>query len=308
MGAFPRAGGAKGWNGYAVVREKRMRVRHLLWCQNILGEAPCWDAARGLLYWVDIVAQRVFRFEPTTGTRRAWSLNLRPSALALRVDGTLLMAAGASVGVFDPATGRYEPRVILDEPRGHRTNDGKVGADGHFWFGTMAEHADDRTGSLYRLDQNWNCVRVGSGIGIPNTMTTTPGGRALYVAESLDHAIYRHCLEGGALGSRELFVRTSPPNQPDGAAIDREGGLWSAHWAGSQLVRYTPRGEIDGVVKMPIANPTSCCFGGDDLRTLYVTSARQGVGRKGRLLRPYSGDLFAFDVEIAGEPVLVFGG
>lgn len=285
-----------------------MRVRHLLWRQNILGEAPCWDGARGLLYWVDIVAQRVFRFAPKTGASASWSLDRRPSALGLRADGTLLMAAGASVGAFDPATGRYEPRVTLDEPPGHRTNDGKVGADGVFWFGTMAEHAEDRTGSLYRLDKEWRCVRVGEGVGIPNTMTTTPDGRALYVADSLEHAIYRHRIEDGALGAREPFARAASNAQPDGAAMDSEGGLWSAHWDGAQLVRYTPDGAIDRVVRMPVARPTSCCFGGDDLRTLYVTSARQGIGRMGRLLQPYSGDVFAIRTDIAGEPVPIFAG
>ena len=119
---------------------------------------------------------------------------------------------------------------------------------------------------------------------------------------------FDHDVETGALSNRRVFASTFDAGcYPDGSAIDADGFLWNAQWAGSRIVRYAPDGTIDRVVQMPVSRPTSCAFGGPDLKTLYITSARIGLTDAALDRQPMAGSLFALDVEIPGLPVPEFG-
>lgn len=280
--------------------------------RNILGEGPCWDAARGRLYWLDIHGRLLEWLSPSDGRIGLWTLDRRASALAPRRDGTLLLATEHGLSVFDPDTGRLDPR---EHPEPHlpanRSNDGHTDLQGRFWIGTMDDAEARACGSVYRVDADWTITRMIEGLAIPNTITVSPDGRTLYVAESKAGEIWAYDLDpdSGALGARRLFASTAGQGcSPDGSAVDVEGCLWNAQWGGWRLVRYRPDGTIDRIVPMPVEQPTSCCFGGRDLDTLYITSARVGLSDEALAAQPLAGSLFAFSPGVRGLPQALFAG
>ena len=280
--------------------------------KNILGEGPVWDSVAGRLYWVDIRGRLIEWLNPQTGETGLWTLDRRPSALAPRKNGGLLVATDLGFALFDTGTGALEP-AYNPEPHlpTNRSNDGHTDARGRFWMGTMNDLENADTGAVYRLDPDWTCTRMIEDLDIPNTLVASPVGCSLYVAASKRAVIWAYDLnqETGELGSRRLFADTSADNcSPDGSAVDEEGCLWNCQWGGWRIVRYRPDGTVDRIVDMPVEQPTSCAFAGPDLSTLYVTSARDGLSEQALDSQPLAGSLFSFDPGVRGFPLTPFGG
>ncbi len=280
--------------------------------ENVLGEGPCWEPRAGRLYWVDIKSQRLEWLSPADGTGGAWTLEVMPSAVAPRADGTLLLASEKGIGVFDPETGALDIRLRPEADReGNRTNDGGVDLQGRFWFGTMDDEGAKTSGAVYRLDPDWSCTRMLDGLGIPNTLAVSPDGRLLYLADSARQTLYALDLDPrtGALGYRYVFADIrGGPGTPDGSAVDAEGFVWNAQWGASRVVRYSPEGEIDRVIETPVSQPTKCAFGGPDLDVLYITSARTGLSDEQLKREPLAGSLFRLDPGVRGLALPPFGG
>ena len=276
----------------------------------MLGEGPLWSPTEGFLWWVDIKRAKLHRHNPKTGNTRRYDLPIHASALAL-ADGGLIMIGDRDVGRYDTATERYERVLTLNEPDGFRTNDGGMAPDGSFWFGTMDDAESLPEGQYYRLSADMRVERIGlPEVLVTNTMQFSPDGRTFYTSDSSEQMIlaFDHDPETGALSHRRVFASTLEAGcYPDGSAIDAEGYLWNAQWAGSRVVRYAPDGAIDRVVDLPVTRPTSCAFGGPDLKTLYVTTARIGLSDAALDRQPMAGSLFAIDVDVPGLPVLEFG-
>ena len=227
----------------------------------VLGEGPLWSPSEGFLWWVDIKRAKLHRFNPKTSNARRYDLPVRASALAL-ADGGLVMVGDREVGLYDTATEHYEKVLDLNEPEGFRTNDGGIAPDGSFWFGTMDDAETRAEGQYYRLAPDMSLERIGlPEVLVTNTMAFSPDGTKFYTSDSADQMIvaFDYDPNTGALSNRSVFASTLEAGcYPDGSAIDREGYLWSAQWAGSRLVRYTPDGAIDQIVKLPVSRPTSC--------------------------------------------------
>lgn len=277
-----------------------------------LGEGPHWHSAEGALYWVDINRCQVHRWRPgPLGEHAAWTAPAMPSALAQIGDaGRFMVATDAGLARFDAKAGVFEvgPPFEADRPQ-NRSNDGKVGPDGHFWVGTMHRRASDATGALYRIAPDGTSHRALDGIGIANTLAWSPDGRVMYFADSLRGVIWRMAFDArtGGIGAREVFVELTDGASPDGSATDVEGCLWNAQWDGARVVRYTPAGAVDRVVELPVSRPTSCAFGGPDGTTLFITSAREGLSPAEIAGQPLAGGVFAIDVGVAGCPVASLG-
>lgn len=274
-----------------------------------LGEGPHWHAAEQALYWVDILGRRIHRWRAAEAEHDVFDVAARPSALAERADGRLMVASDLGLARFDVPPGRLCPSDAIEPYRPYnRSNDGKVGPDGAFWVGTMAEDGVGTSGALYRVSAA-GITRVLDGIGIPNTLAWAPDGRTLYFADSAKATIWQMPFDPatGAVGERGVFVEVKDGASPDGSAMDVDGCLWNAQWDGARVVRYTPAGRVDRVIELPVIRPTSCAFGGPDLRTLYITSARDGLTET-ELKRQPAGALLAVDVGVAGCPVPVFAG
>ncbi|HEY5070440.1 MAG TPA: SMP-30/gluconolactonase/LRE family protein [Caulobacteraceae bacterium] len=281
--------------------------------ENLLGEGPVWDARRGRLWWVDIKGGRLEWLEPASGANGGCAVEGQVSAVAPRADGAGLVAARKDgIGILDPASGRFAWRFDPEPERpGNRANDGNVDLAGRFWFGTMDDGETKMTGAIYRLDADWSCTRILDGVGIANTLVCGPGGDRLYLADSRRKVIETLAIDplSGAAGVRRSFADTrGQPFAPDGSAVDEQGFLWNAQWGGARIVRYTPDGSIDAIVPTPVDQPSSCAFGGADLASLYITTARWGLSAEALARQPLAGSLLAFTPGVRGLPLAPFAG
>jgi L-arabinonolactonase len=278
----------------------------------ILGEGPSWDSDRGLLYWVDIKRPAVFRFDPARGQTGLWPM---PSAVGFvaptRFAERLVFADVSGFGFLDLQTGGIS-RIgqLTGEAPGNRFNDGKVDRAGRVWAGTIDDQCVKPSGILYRLDIDGRVHQMASGFICSNGLGWSPDNRKMYFTDSMVRTIwvYDFDLESGSLGTRRVFAKLSPDDGvPDGLAVDSEGYVWSAIWDGWRLIRYAPDGSIDTEVRMPIQRPSSCMFGGPDLKTLYITSACVELSWTSLQRGPLAGGLFSLSCRAPGLPEIPYG-
>ena len=281
-------------------------VRCVVECANILGEVPLWDVAEQALYWVDIEGKRLHRLRPATGAVEQWDMHERIASYALREHGGLVVAFASGLAFYSLEDGAIEwiARPEADRP-GNRFNEGKVDRMGRFWAGTMDDSLKNRSAALYRLDPDLSLTRVVDEVGISNCFVWSLENDRFWFADTLAQKIdvfdYDHA--SGAIANRRPFVDTTGLGySPDGGTIDAEGYLWVAMWDGWKVVRFAPDGTVDREVRLPVARPTSCMFGGPDLATLYVTSAVWDATGEALAAQPLAGGLFALDVGVAGVP------
>lgn len=271
----------------------------VLACACELGEGPVWhDDA---LWFVDIKGRRIHRYEPG-GAATSWSAPDQPGFIAPLVDGGWIAGLKSGLHRFDPATGGFELIVTVEDPAlDNRLNDGAVDARGRLWFGSMHDGERNSSGALYRLESG-RPVRLDEGYVITNGPCFSPDGATLYHTDTLRKVIYAFDVaDDGGICNRRPFVTIDEPDvYPDGSVVDAEGCLWTALWGGWGVRRYSPRGEIIGFVRLPVAQVTKVAFGGADLRTVYVTSAWKGLSTSARRAQPLAGDVFRFAAEVAG--------
>jgi sugar lactone lactonase YvrE len=271
---------------------------------DMLGEGPVWCPIEQALYWVDIPAPAVRRWRASTGEVTTWPMPESVGSLAL-CDGGILVALRGSISVFNPVTGGF---TAVGKPRDDgvdmRFNDGKCDRQGRFWVGSMPDGARAPRGRLYRHDAAGGIKAVLDGIAIPNSLCWSPDGRTMYFADSQQHTIWAFPYDTatGEIGERRVFVRTEPPEVPDGGTVDAEGYLWSARFGGSRIVRHAPDGRVDRVIDLPASQVTSCAFGGADLGTLFITTARHRLTDEQRRAEPLAGALLAMEPGVRGLP------
>ena len=281
-----------------------------------LGEGPFWDEAGQALWWVDIVGKRAWRLDPSSGAIHRWSLPRHCSAILPTRRGDAVVAMTDGLHRMDLASGETTPFSHPDPDAGNRSNECRCDSQGRIWLGTMCNnlHPDGSplpiarsSGGLFCVEADGRSQRMLDGIGITNTLCWSPEGDRLYFADTLKETIwvFPYTEDGPLLGERRVFVDRGP-GHPDGSAMDEDGCLWNARWGGGRVIRFTPDGRIDREIVLPVAQPSSCAFGGPDRRTLYVTSARQEL--EGLAPDSLDGALFAVPVDVAGLPMTPFAG
>jgi sugar lactone lactonase YvrE len=275
-----------------------------------LGECPLWDEREKMLWWVDSRWPAVKRFDPATGAVMMQVLPEVVGSIAFREKGGLLAATKSGLHFLDGSGGALEP-MAHPEARlpENRFNDGRCDRAGRFWAGTMCDARRDPSGSLYRFDADLACTKLRNAIIIPNSLAFSPDNRTMYFADTNRHTIWAwdYDLGTGAATNERVFADTGE-GRPDGSCVDADGGLWNAEYGGGRLVRYTPTGKVDRVVEVPVANPTCCAFGGEDLGTLYVTTATQRLSPDDLAKQPLAGSLLALRPGVKGLPEGRFGG
>lgn len=277
----------------------------------ILGEGPSWDSVDQSLYWVDIKRPAIFQWRSGIGQVCHWPLPTPVGCVSPTQDHRLVFADAQGFAFLDKESGAVRR---IEDPEGHlpgnRFNDGKVDRAGRLWAGTIDDRCVQPTGSLYRLDADLSVHRMASGFICSNGLGWSPDNRLLYFTDSMVRTIwaYEFDFESGALGKRHDFARLSEKDGvPDGLTVDSQGYVWSAIWDGWRLVRYAPNGDIAQEVNMPVQRPTSCMFGGSDLRTLFVTSACVELQWPALQRGPLAGALFSVECDVAGLPESPFG-
>ena len=286
-------------------------VRCVVRCDCVLGEGPLWDARAGRLYWFDIKGRRLHWLEPDGGSTERRELGVQVSAATLRSGGGMLVASERGLEILDPETGALELSEAKEtDLDGFRSNDGKIDVRGVFWWSVMDDDGGRRPGRVYRKAPGEPSRRVLDGIHIPNTISTSPDGSTLYLADSALATLCAYPMDhAGELGSPAGFATLGDQaGAPDGSAVDEQGCVWNAQWGAGRVVRYTPEGRIDRIVPMPVSQPSSCAFGGAELTTLYLTSAREGLGEEALAREPLAGSLFAFEAGVRGLSLPIFQG
>lgn len=278
-----------------------------------VGECPLYDERSHRLYWIDVRdTPAIHALDLASGSQRDWPLREDIGAIALTRARRLLAALRSGFAYFDPDSGAFAPIV---DPEAHlphtRMNDGRCDPSGRFWCGSMNPESGRAEGSLYVLDESLQCRRVNGMYFTPNGITWSLDGRTMLCADTRRAMIYAFDfdVQSGTLGERRDFADLGAlPGGPDGATLDRDGYLWSAHVDGACLIRYDPRGRIDRVVRLPVTRPTACAFGGDDYRTLYVTTSTRTLSAAQLAHEPLAGRVLALDVGIGGFSPVRFAG
>jgi sugar lactone lactonase YvrE len=282
-------------------------------CQ--LGESPMWHPGEGLLYWCDIDGRALHRLDPLSGASRRWDLPCEPSACAPAPDGSLVLAMRDGLFHFDPQRGiRRRLAAPPYDPKVERFNDGKCDPQGRFWVGTIYEPRDPALAALYCWDGR-ELRRHADGVTVSNGLAWSPDGGTMYWSDTKAHTIYAMDFEAqdGAPSRKRVwrsFARRQPDQplasyagRPDGAAVDAEGAYWVAMYEGQRVLRLSSAGEILRSVELPVRCPTMPCFGGPDLRTLYITTARKGRPADELAEQPLAGAVLALKVDVPGLPV-----
>jgi sugar lactone lactonase YvrE len=279
-----------------------------------LGEGPLWQASERRLYWVDLLRPAVYRFDPASGRNEQLRADIGTyvGGLVFRERGGWIVVKEDGISAVDAVSGR---RQVLLHPEsglpGNWFNDCKCDRQGRLWTGSADRREKDATGNLYVVDAGLGVRKVDSGIICSNVPAFSPDGKTAYFADSYVRRIFRYDTdpETGAVGARRAFV-TVPDEAgfPDGMTVDVEGFLWNAHWDGWRVTRYAPDGGIDRVIKLPVPRPTAPAFGGENLETLYITSASGGLSDAQLKEAPLSGSLFACEPGVRGLPEPSFAG
>lgn len=279
-----------------------------------LGESPLWHPDENALYWCDVAGRTLHRLDPASGARASWPFPTEVACCVPALEGGLLLALRSGVWRFDPASGE---RRLVAKPRYdascQRYNDGKADALGRFWCGTIHEPRRPADAALYCINRGRTSRRQG-GITVSNGLAFSPDGRTMYWADTTSHTVFALDFDAARneLSRQRVFARFAPrgPDQPlddyggrpDGAAVDVQGRYWVAMYEGARLACLAPDGSLVREVGLPVRCPTMPCFGGADLRTLYVTSARAGRPTEELAREPLAGCVLAMRVEVAGLP------
>jgi len=278
-----------------------------------IGESPVWSVAEFCLYFVDIGERKLLRFRPDDRQLEVHALERMATAVTPRASGSLILVEQHGFATYDLASRNRLEIGTIEEPAGNRFNDGKCDRRGRLWAGTMdTVQWDAPVGKLYRLDPDGLVTEVLAGMRCSNGLGWSPDERTFYYTESFAHHIHAfdHDPKTGALSNRRLFARIDPASGafPDGLTVDADGFVWSAQPVYGRLVRYAPDGSIDRIYDTPVSRPTSCAFGGKDLSTMYITSARNSLTAKELAEEPRAGGLFSFEPGPKGLPEKPFAG
>lgn len=289
-----------------------MTVACVLDARAALGEGPLWHPGEQALYWLDIKAPALHRLDPASGRQRHWPLAGLAGSFAFRKGGGLVLALRSGFALMELGTGRLMPLARPEgEPHGNRFNDGKCDRAGRFFAGTMDDAEAECRGSLFRLDPDRSLHRIRGDVFISNGLGWSSDDRVMYFTDSPRRIIwaYDYDIATGRPANERVFARI-PDDQgyPDGLCVDAMDHVWSAHWDGARITRWRPDGTVERVVHLPVPRPTSCCFGGPHLETLYVTSARTGLDEAALAASPLSGGIFALEPGVRGQPTAFYAG
>lgn len=277
----------------------------------ILGEGPVWVAAEQCLYWVDIKGQRLNAYRLHDAMVRRWAFPGDLAWVLPRRSGGFVAGSGHHIGFLSVGEALGFTPFVEVEPdlAGNRLNDAKIDIDGSILFGTMDDAESAATGSLYRLLPSMEIQKLDQGYVVANGPAIDPISGKVYHTDSAARQVYSFEREEGRLVNKKIFIQFQEDQGfPDGMTVDGEGALWVAHWAGARISRFLPDGRLDYSLPVPAAQVTSCCFGGEGLDKLYITTASIHLSASMRLEQPHAGGLFVAGVDVPGSPSPTFSG
>jgi sugar lactone lactonase YvrE len=275
-----------------------------------LGESPVWDERSGELVRVDISGRRVHRWNPTTDRSTSFETEGDVGAVVLCDDGSLVLAIECELWLRDIA-GEMTLIGDVEAKPGVRFNDCRADPRGRLWAGTLHRDREPRQAALYRLDPGGVLTTVLPDRTISNGLGWSPAGTTMYYVDSTTQRIaeFDYDLDTGELGDQRLFAEIEPTDGlPDGLTVDADGCVWVCLFGGGRMRRYLPDGTLDLEIMLPLTNPTCPAFGGTDLSTLYVTTARHRLTDEQLAREPLAGAVLQIDVGVSGRLPYRFAG
>jgi len=238
-----------------------------------LGEGPVWDGARNRVIWTDYIRQDIHFYDMKSGTDRVEHYETGLSSAYLKKDGGLYFAGRG--GLFETDDDGKNIKFVSNPEKllGDYFNDGKCDRHGRIWCGTI-DRSPAHAGGLYRIDGTGYHV-METGITISNGLCWSPDDTVMYYIDTPTLSIYAYDYDGkeGTVANRRVIVNTDI-GMPDGMTIDKNGNLWVAHWAGNCVSCYDPaNGKVLERIELPARHVTCCSFGGDDMGTMFITTA-----------------------------------
>jgi len=303
-------------------------------CQ--LGESPFWHPQEQMLYWVDILGKQVLRANIYMGSVETWNLPAEPGCMAPTEGGGLVLALRDGIYLAPAWGSELQLLTKLDyDPANMRANDGKCDRFGRFWVGTIDETRSAHNAALYCIDARGRhdtgdvqvaCqISPASGMTTANGLAFSPDDATLYWADTPSHTVWAWDFDSttARITNQHAFVRFTPKpsdwqpmapdadtngygGRPDGAAVDVQGHYWVAMYEGQRVNQFAPDGQLLTSIASPMLCPTMVCFGGEDLKTLYVTSAQHKGGATGLPVQPLAGAVVSMRVQVPGLPVNFF--
>ena len=277
-------------------------------CNNSLGEGITYSLSNNNLYWLDIGnVSKLYSLDLSSNKKEIFELPEIVTATSIKSQNELILATTNGLKLFNTSNKKFESVVNIENQQSlTRSNDGASDALGRFWFGTMQNNFDkngngipikENIGKLYKVDTNKKISVIEEDLGIPNTFVWSPDNKNFYFTDTLNGTIlnYSFELESGELSNKKDFAKFDR-GHPDGSTIDTDGCIWNCRWGGSCVVRFTPTGQVDQIIEMPVQNITNCVFGGPDMKTLFITTARN----EGKNKNDFDGSLFSINLNYQG--------
>ena len=278
-------------------------------CRLDLAEGPVWGSpAENSLYWVGILDGSVHRFNLSTHDHDRWDVGQPVGSLAIRMAGGLILAMQDGFATMNTQTKAIELIApVENDDRNQRMNDGTCDSSGRFWAGTMSANVPVAgSGSLYRLNADGSVDCQLGDITISNGIGWSPDDSLMYFVDTPTSRIDSFDFDpiDGQIANRRCVVEIPRDSGSlDGLAVDEDGFIWVAVWGAGEVRRYSPGGEHVSSLKLPVSAPSSCAFGGVDLGTLFVTTARLSLSSDELIAQPTAGGIYAANVGVRGLPV-----
>jgi sugar lactone lactonase YvrE len=288
-----------------------MKAERLIKKQSILGEGPCWDNRTNNLYWIDCLGRKIYCLHPDSKKVVEYDVSGPIGCIALCGDRELICALQSGIVRFDPESGQTTSLLARfdREKVNNRFNDGKCDPKGRFYVGTMSNSANEgkgsaADGSVFCIDANLNVQTMLTDVTISNGMAWSLDYKTFYYIDSPTRivAAFDYSLDSGLISNRRIAIDLRlEQGIPDGMTIDTNGNLWIAQWGGWQVSCWDPKSRRKlSVVDLPCKHVSCCTFGGEQLETLFITTARIGLSDEELTLQPDAGSLFTVYPGVSG--------
>lgn len=280
-----------------------LKARLLLDSRSGLGEGAIWNNEDQKLYWVDIDQGLLHWFDPISSGHETVYVGQKISTVVPTTNGNLLLALKDGVYIYQKGTGRLS--LIANNPEtnssDNRFNDGKCDPSGRLWLGTMGQA---KSAALYRIDSDHSLHTMQKGVTTSNGIAWSADKKKMYYIDTSTHKVivYNYDDKTGQISAPyDSIVIPESMGAPDGCTMDSEGMIWIALWGGYSAGRWNPKtGELLCKIEVPAKNVTSCAFGGTELDTLYITTARTSVTEAELKQYPNSGGVFMVKTDVKG--------
>jgi xylono-1,5-lactonase len=288
-------------------------LRNVYAASNQLGEAAIWHAASQRLLWVDLYDPKLFIHDPVANTTEVRVIALKGplGAIAATTNPALLVVTHLEgISTINIETGDTKPFAKPEQGRDALIyNDCKVDRFGRLWVGTSHDREVEARGALWCVLPNGECFLVDAGFAVSNGPAFSLDGKTMYFNDSVGRKTFVYDISASdphPRNRRALISYTEEEGMPDGLTVDADDCLWVAHWGGARITRFSPKGERSHAINIPAPQVTTVGFGGVDYKTLFITTARDGLSDAVLARWPQSGDLFAIEPDVAGVPEPLF--